>query len=213
MRNRADHLDRSLVTVLPLSLLSSWDATRCQWHTQTHTLGQDRRYRARFSYKFPMGEHQTPPVVWRSTPLFPCPLLFSPSLSQLLTLSSSGHPLLSFFPPFFLYSPPAVFIHQSAFVPQTVFSLPFHLPPFPHCHQSFMRDELSLCDLQVSTCQPVVFTVVSAAMRLHCSRLDCWAMKRVMTHTTSCIYTPKTHTQAPALTQTEAFHPISLIRS
>lgn len=88
MEKRADHLGRSLVTAFPLSLLSSWDATRCPSHTQTlaHTLTQDRRYRARFSYKYPMGECQTPPVVWRSPPLFPHPLLLSPPLSPPLVI-------------------------------------------------------------------------------------------------------------------------------
>lgn len=47
----------------------------CNQILLTHTLTQDRRYWARFSYKFPMREHQTPPVVWQSSLLFPHPLL------------------------------------------------------------------------------------------------------------------------------------------
>lgn len=59
------------------SLLAGMQPDAAHMHKHSHTL-QDRRYRARFSYKFPLGEHQTPPVVWRSSP----PRLFhSPSLA------------------------------------------------------------------------------------------------------------------------------------
>lgn len=134
MWKRAAHLGRSLVAVFPLSLLSSWDATRCQSHTQTLT--QDRRYRATFSYKFPMGEHQTPLVVWRSPPLFPCPLLLSPPLSPSLALS----PLFiiyfhSFLPCIFLlhYSftnHPIILTHKMCFPCYFIFFLSFFFLPF-----------------------------------------------------------------------------------
>lgn len=63
----------------------------CNQILLTHTLTQDRRYRARFSYKFPMREHQTPPVVWQSSLLFPHPLLCpnAPTLFSPYLLSAS----------------------------------------------------------------------------------------------------------------------------
>lgn len=168
------------------------DATHI--HKHSHTLAQDRRYRARFSYKFPMGEHQTPPVVWRSSPLFPHPPLLSLSPSLALCSSTFIH---SFFPSFL----PSSCISHTNCVFLVIFSFLLYL--FNHWHLSrnvpFMWDKLSLCGLNVTKCHPVVLIMVCvwlhvcAAMRLDSSSQDCWAMKRVMMHTTSCIYTHQAH--------------------
>lgn len=112
----------------------------------------------------------------------------------------SPHHLLSAPPLSFIHSfLPSFFLHQS----HKLVILSFLLYLFNHRHLSrnvpFMWDKLSLCGLNVTKCQLVVLIMVCvwlhvcAAMRLDSSSQDCWAMKRVMMHTTSCIYTHQAH--------------------
>lgn len=115
------------------SFLAAMQPDATHIHKHSHTLAQDRRYRARFSYKFPMGEHQTPPVVWRSSPLFPHPPLLSLSPSLALCSSTFIH---SFFPSFLLL----------ASVTQTVFSLSFFLFFYTFLIIDIFQEMCPLCE-------------------------------------------------------------------
>lgn len=161
-------------------------------HQHSHTLTRDRRYRARFSYKFPKGKHQTPPVVWRSPPLFPHPLLLSPLLITLvlsLSHTESSSPLLSFFD-LFLYSP--LLLNYLASLSYS--TLPFQsLTSFKKCvWWPLWVSHVNVCVGQSSWLW-IVWLHACGATRLRSSSQDRWAMRRVMTHTTSCIQTPNTH--------------------
>lgn len=134
------------------SLLAGMQPDAAHMQKHSHTL-QDRRYRARFSYKFPLGEHQTPPVVCRSSP----PRLFhSPSLAPCSSIF-----ILSIL---FLWS-----------WPHTLFSLRILLiPVMPFLITDIFQETCNLCEyvcelmwdmqsawfLEVNKCQPAVLITV-----------------------------------------------------
>lgn len=173
-RKRVDHLADLSQYSHYHSFLAEMQPDATHTHKHSHTVAQDRRYRARFSYKFPMGGNT------RRHQLSGAPLLC------FLVLSSCPS-LLLYFHFFLLFSCSPRFCPQNNVFLVISSSLCF-FNLFKHWHRSrnvsFMRGKLSLWVLRDYVC---------AAMRLDSSSQDCWAMKRVMTHTTSCICTPNTH--------------------